>query len=434
MPVTHPWAGNYFVSTYPPFSAWDRSTAARPHPQLERFRADAAGVPLGLYVHIPFCTVRCLYCYYLSSAGRSELEIDSYVDALVREFTLLLDGPGIGEREPEFVYFGGGTPSILSAPQIQKLLCKLKALLPWTSLQEATWEVAPTTVTKGKLDVLRKAGITRISMGIQQLDDDVLKTNGRVHLSQDVDRALKLLRQFDFDVVNLDLIVGLIGESEETFSTSLDRVIGMNPDSVTIYQLEIPENTPLFRLYSEGKLDDVPPSWRLKRARLARGFETLEAAGYQIRSAYTAARPAKNQFVYQDAQYHGADLLGIGASAFSYYSGLHYQNVTSPKEYLNRINRGDQPIERSYSLSPDERLVREFVLQLKLGYVSESDFTKKFGVSIFDRFSDTISDFERRGLLTKSRDDLILTREGLLQVDELLPVFYLPEHQGIRYS
>jgi oxygen-independent coproporphyrinogen-3 oxidase len=216
---------------------------------------------------------------------------------------------------------------------------------------------------------------------------------------------------------------------------SLERIIQMNPDSVTIYQLELPLNTPLYRALGKSVPAGSLATWEVKRTRLANGFARLEAAGYQLRSAYTAAHfPQHQRFVYQDAQYHGADLLGIGASAFSYIDGIHGQNLTSLEAYLQRLGESRLAVERAYVLNDDERLIREFVLQLKLGWVNGNNFREKFHIDIFERFAGPIAHFAKQGLLARNGDELALTREGLLRVDRMLPAFYLPEHQHVRYS
>lgn len=430
-----PVEGNYFVSAYPPFSCWKKEHVPQLESKLNVPLSTAADTPLGLYVHIPFCDVRCMYCYYFSHANKSPDLIDGYIDALVKELAIYRAKLSFANRHLSFVYFGGGTPSILSERQIHKLIKQLKALFPWTAVQEATFECAPKSTTEPKLQALREAGITRISMGVQQLNDAILKQNGRVHLASDVERACAIIRRFNFEVVNIDLMVGLIGESDESFMESLERIIKMNPGSVTIYQLELPLNTPLYRVLDKSVPASSLATWEVKRARLANGFTRLEAAGYQLRSAYTAAHSPKHQrFVYQDAQYHGADLLGIGASAFSYIDGIHCQNLTSLESYLQRLDENRLAMERAYVLNGDERLLREFILQLKLGRVNGSHFRKKYDIDIFARFADPLAYFAKQGLLTRNGDGLALTREGLLRVDRMLPAFYLPAHQHVRYS
>jgi oxygen-independent coproporphyrinogen-3 oxidase len=425
--IEEPVAGNYFVAAYPPFSCWqeDRDTGF-----LNSSAAEPE--PLGLYVHIPFCDIRCLYCYYLSYAQKSPDLIDQYIDTLIEELRVYRD---ILKRPLCFVYFGGGTPSLLSAGQIRRLTAGVKALFPWTEAEEISFECAPKSVTESKLQALREAGVTRISLGVQQLNNEVLKKNGRVHLVEDVERAYATVRQVGFDVVNIDLMVGLVGESEASFFESLDRVLKLQPDSVTIYQLEVPLNTPLYRVLDKKIPADSLADWEVKRRRLAGGFSRLESAGYQIRSAYTAVRSTNYQkFVYQDAQYSGADLLGIGASAFSYLNGTHFQNLVSLRSYLERLDEGRLPVNRTYSLNDQERMVREFILQLKLGEVSRAYFLRKFDMDILEFFNSPLKHCTDEGWIKKSDDGIQLTSEGLLRVDRILPAFYLPEHQDIRYS
>jgi oxygen-independent coproporphyrinogen-3 oxidase len=170
-----PLVGSYFISAYPPFSCWKKEYVPELECKLDTPLAAAGDAPLGLYVHIPFCDVRCMYCYYLSHADKSPGLIDRYIDALVRELAIYRAKFSVTNRPLGFVYFGGGTPSLLSERQIHQLVEKLKALFPWTAVQEATFECAPKSVTEPKLRALREAGVTRLSMGVQQLNDEILK-------------------------------------------------------------------------------------------------------------------------------------------------------------------------------------------------------------------------------------------------------------------
>jgi len=389
---------------------------------------------LGLYVHIPFCVERCQYCYYLSYDDRPKL-MDQYVDSVVSELRQYAAVPALAGREPAFVYFGGGTPSLLPLRLLRRMLNELQNCLSWHRTHEVTFECAPKSVTREKLTLLRDAGITRISLGAQQLDDTVLQLNGRVHFTADIERAYDRIRGAGFPVVNVDLIVGLVGETEESFQKSLEHLINLAPDSVTIYQLEIPHNTPLYCALRNGQLTEPLPDWSVKRARLARGFSLLETQGYMVRSAYTAVRdPVKHAFVYQDRQYHGADLLGIGVSSFSYMAGWNQQNLVSMESYLTAVSHGELPLGRSYALSKEERMVREFILQMKLGAINLDYFRDKFQVDPLEYFSQPLARLADSGIMSIDDSQLRLSREGLLRADHLLPEFYLPQHRNLRYS
>ncbi|GMU33127.1 MAG: oxygen-independent coproporphyrinogen III oxidase [Planctomycetia bacterium] len=432
---SEPDSGNYFVSTYPPFSTWTADQIPAVQQRLETPTALTKDEPLGLYIHIPFCARRCHYCYYLSYAGRSSDDLDEYIECLLQELAMYRSAPALGLRELSFVYFGGGTPSLLSESQLAHLLSGLQALYSWRHVEESTFECAPQSVTAPKLQLLRDMGITRISLGVQDLNDEILRLSGRVHLVEDVMRAYDLIRHVGFDVVNLDMIAGLCGQTDASFSSSIQRVIEIQPDCLTIYPLEIPHNTPLYRRLQTDAAGEHPASWDTKRARLATAFDQLEAAGYTMRSAYAAARdPHRQRFVYQDAQYRGADLLGIGASAFSYLAGTHSQNMPSLEDYGACLRDRRLPLVRAYALTDDERLIREFILHLKLGFADVGFFQKKFQTDIRERFARPLASLQANGWLSVDRQGVRMTRQGLFLVDRLLSVFYLPQHQGLRYT
>ncbi|MCP3918378.1 MAG: coproporphyrinogen III oxidase family protein [bacterium] len=429
-----PVEGSYFVSTYPPFSVWTEDEVAAYRDTLARAHSEVN--ELGLYVHVPFCAERCQYCYYLSYANAEEERIEAYVDGLMAELESYARAPAIAGREVGFVYFGGGTPSMLSEERIRRVMAHIDRCFPVKQGRELTFECAPASALPAKLATLRDVGVTRVSMGVQALDDEVLRKNKRVHTVAEVERAYTCMREVGFDVVNLDLIVGLAGESDKTFFAGVDRLVGLAPESVTLYQLEIPLNTPLYRALADGRIEDGLPTWEEKHARLARAFEELERAGYSVRSAYSAVRdPLRHRFVYQDAQYRGADLVGVGPSAFSYVGGVHHQNVASLRGYLACSARGELPFGRAHVLSADEQLVREFVLQLKLGGADAAVFRGRFGVELTEVFAEPLERLCRAGLLTLTDDaDVRVTRAGLVRIDRVIPEFYLGQHHDVRYS
>lgn len=427
--------GSYFVAAYPPFSQWTAGGLDQFRHVLSQPPALPRRVPLGLYVHIPFCTERCNYCYYQSYAGKTRDQIDAYLDALLAELATYARQPALAGRVLDFVYFGGGTPSLLSTGRIRRLLRGLAQSVPWNAVREVTFEGAPQTVTLPKLVELREAGVTRLSLGVQQLDDDVLARNGRIHSVRDVERAWADIQRAAFDVVNIDLMVGMVGETDESFHRSLDRVVEMAPDSVTIYQLEIPSNTPLYLAIRTRPPEWHVPSWEVKRARLDEAFTKLEQAGYKLRSAYAAVRdPDRHRFLYQDEQYRGSDLLGIGVSSFSYLHGVHHQNLTPFEPYMQSLQAGRLPFGRAYALNEEERLVREFVLQLKLGRIELAPFRDKFGVEVDQYFAEPLARFRAEGWIEVDATSIQLTRQGLLRADRMVPSFYLPGHREVPYS
>ena len=421
--------GSYFVSNYPPYAFWRPERVPEVHAALERPPAPAT--PLGIYLHIPFCRKRCHFCYFKVYTDKDSSEIQNYLDAALQELALYARQPFIGGRKPSFIYFGGGTPSYISTRQLARLAGGMKRLLPWDEAREVTFECEPGTITEGKLKIIRDLGVTRLSLGIENFDEQILRINGRAHGAKDVDRSYELARSIGFPQLNIDLIAGMIGETPGNWRECIARTIALAPDSVTIYQMEIPYNTTIFK-EMRARGDEVAPvaDWQTKRAWVDYAFSELEASGYTVTSAYTAVKdPGRTSFLYRDLLWTGADMIGLGLASFSHIGGTHFQNEHEFERYIARLHAGALPIYRALTPTPEERMIRELILQMKLGRIRPGYFQDKFGVKLRQRFADPLSKLEEQGLLSSDRDHLRLNRDGLLQVDKLLHEFFLPEHR-----
>jgi oxygen-independent coproporphyrinogen-3 oxidase len=350
--------------------------------------------------------------------------------------SLYASRPFIGGRKPKFVYFGGGTPSYLSVDQLKQLTDGMKEFLPWDEVEEVTFECEPGTLTDHKLQAIRDLGVTRLSLGVENFNDHILEINGRAHHSKEIERAYKFARGIGFPQINIDLIAGMVEETEENWKDCVRKTIEMSPDSVTIYQMEIPFNTAIYRqMKAEGRLVAPVADWDTKRNWVAYAFAELERAGYTVGSAYTAVKDkSKTRFVYRDRLWAGADLLSLGVASFGHINGTHYQNHHEFEPYVSRVNEKEFPVFRALPPTDDERLIREFVLQLKLGRSSISYFDQKFSTDVLRRFATPLQTLQDWGFLTIEGDWLVLNREGLLQVDRLLHEFFLPEHKNARYA
>ena len=426
--------GNYFVSNYPPFSFWQTDAVPEVIDAMEQ--PPVNGTPLGLYLHIPFCRKRCHFCYFRVYTDKDSAAIKNYLDATLTELEIYARKPFIGERTPRFVYFGGGTPSYLSTKQLRHLTDGMKALLPWDAVEEVTFECEPGTLTDAKLKIIREVGVTRLSLGVENFDDHILEINGRAHRGGEIDRAYNFAREVGFPQINIDLIAGMLDETEDNWKACVAKTIEMSPDSVTVYQMEVPYNTTIYkRMQEDGKLSAPVADWETKRRWTDYAFAEFEAAGYTIGSAYTAVKDkAKTTFEYRDQLWAGADLLSLGVASFGHIGGVHYQNHHDFDPYVERVNAGELPIHRALTPNDDERLVREFILQLKLGSVSLNYFEKKFGVNPQQRFAEPLRRIKEWGYLNIDGDTVRINREGLLQVDRLLHEFFLPEHRNARYA
>ena len=426
--------GNYFVSNYPPFSFWKTERVGELEAALER--PPRPNTPLGVYLHIPFCRKRCHFCYFKVYTDKDSASIRNYIEAAVKELSHYAAKPFVGGRKPNFVYFGGGTPSYLSVDQLRHLTDSMKALLSWSEVEEVTFEAEPGTLTDHKLKAIREMGVTRLSLGVENFDDHILEINGRAHLSKEIARAYSYAREIGFPQINIDLIAGMVEETEANWKECIRKTIELSPDSVTIYEMEVPYNTTIYQqMKAQGKLVAPVADWETKRGWVNYAFHELEKSGYTVSSAYTAVRdPQRTRFIYRDRLWAGADLVGLGVASFGHIGGVHYQNHHDFDPYVTLVNQGRLPVYRALTPTEDERLIRELVLQLKLGQVSRAYFQNKFGTDITQRFAGPLQTLKDWGFLSVEGDRVLLNREGLLQVDRLLQEFFLPEHRNTRYA
>ena len=426
-------AGNYFVSNYPPYSFWKSEHV----PAVARVLAEAApaGVPLGIYVHIPFCRQRCDFCYFKVYTDKSSKEIRRYLAGLRRELALYAPHARFQGRKPRFVYFGGGTPSYLSAEQLKELFESVRTAFPWNEVQEVAFECEPGTLSEVKLAELARLGVTRLSLGVENFDSHILEINNRAHRAAEIQRTYDHARAVGFEQINIDLIAGMVGETEENWHRCVEQTIALSPESVTIYQMEVPYNTTLFQRMQAEHSEAAPVAdWDTKRRWTAQAFARLEEVGYRIGSAYTAVRGDRARFLYRDELWRGADLLGVGVSSFSHVGGVHFQNEHEFERYLARVEAGELPIGRALELGAEERMIREFILQMKLGRVETAYFARKFGVDLLQRFRAPLEAQRAAGWLELTPERITATRGGLLRIDTLLSDYFLERHQNARYA
>jgi oxygen-independent coproporphyrinogen III oxidase len=428
-------AGNYFVSNYPPFSFWKPDFVPAVESVLQR--PSATDIPLGVYFHIPFCRKRCHFCYFKVYTDKNASEIRAYINAGMKEMAQFAAQPYLQGRKAHYVYFGGGTPSYLSTPQLQELTDRMKDLIPWDGAAEVAFEAEPGTLNEKKLEAIRGVGVTRLSLGVEHFDDHILESNGRAHRSGEVDRAYAFARAQGFEHINIDLIAGMMNDTDAKWRDAVAKAVQLGPDAVTIYQMEVPYNTGIYQqMKAEGKVTAPVADWPTKRAWVSYAFDEFVKAGYTVTSAYTVVKdPERVKFVYRDALWEGSDLLSCGVASFGHLGGVHYQNQADVGPYMQAVDAGKSAIFRAYETNHDERFVREFILKLKLGSVRPSYYMQKFGENPLERFAPQLAYLVSEGFGTISDDRIELNREGLLQVDKLLHEFFMPQHrQYARYT
>jgi oxygen-independent coproporphyrinogen-3 oxidase len=425
--------GNYFVSNYPPFSQWKPEFVSEAINALAQpARVDD---PLGLYIHIPFCRKRCLFCYFKVYTDKNASEIEIYLDAIIKENELYSRTAAFQGRKLRFAYFGGGTPSYVSDKQLRYLVDGLNRHVSWQDAEEVTFECEPGTLNKNKLQTLKEIGVTRLSLGIEHFDDEILAANGRAHLSPEIYRAYEWAREVDFPQINVDLIAGMMGETEEKWRETVWRTVELEPDSVTIYQMELPYNTLISQDILKKGITSPIADWPTKRRWLNYAFEQFVARGYEIAGTDIVATKKKTcRFIYRDALWHGGDMIGLGVSSFSHFGGVNFQNAHNFEEYVRILNEDRLPIYRAVSLTPKQQLIREMVLQLKTGALDTDYFRRKFAVDVWEEFQPVYEELKEKELLERQNGMIRVTRRGLLEVDHFLIDFFEPELRTVRYA
>ena len=250
-----------------------------------------------LFAH-SFCRKRCHFCYFRVYTDKDSAAIKGYIDAALKNLALYARQPALGGAS-RASFTLAAERQVISANQLQQLTDGMKALLPWSEVEEVTFECEPGTLTDHKLKAIRDLSVTRLSLGVENFDDHILEINGRAHRSKEIWRAYGCARELGFPQINIDLIAGMVEETEENWRDCIRKTIDLSPDSVTIYQMEIPHNTTIYKeMKAEGRLVAPVADWEQKRDWVDDAFAELEKVGYTVGSAYTAVKDkAKTRFI-----------------------------------------------------------------------------------------------------------------------------------------
>lgn len=367
----------------------------------------------GLYIHIPFCLKKCRYCDFLSFEGSSGERREAYADALVKE----LDRYSMKRPAVDTVFVGGGTPSLLSAGQMGRILEAAQRGFCISRNAEITIEANPRTLTADKLAAYRAMGINRLSIGAQSMDDSLLSFMGRVHSSRDFVENFRAARAAGFDNINVDLMFGIPGQSLELWEDSLSRVLELSPEHVSFYSLQLEEGTELCRMYKNGQID-LPPQGE-EREMYHRGIAMLKKAGYCHYEISNSAKPGfecrHNLKYWNFDEYFAA---GAGSHSFCYDRGRRF-NTADLDQYIRRLQAGKDPAESGgYEEESAADYMGEYVftaLRKKAG-VDIEDFEDTFGVDFFKVYGDKIEkllEYREKGLLILEEKRIALTERGI---------------------
>ena len=366
-----------------------------------------------LYVHIPFCPKVCPYCsFYKEASDRNKTA--AFLDAVLRELdqqTAALAAAGRTLR-PETIFFGGGTPSALSTPQLAYLLGGLRDRLDLSALAEWTLEMNPATVSLEKARALRDLGVNRVSMGVQSWDAELLKTLGRVHTADQARRSYGLLREAGFDHVNLDLIFAVPGQTRETWRASLRETVALAPEHISAYNLTYEEDTEFLRRFEAGEFrrdDDLDADLFELTA------DTLAAAGYAPYEISNFARPGR-ECRHNLAYWHGADYLGLGPSAFSTVGERRWSNVRDTAGYVARVHAGEPAADFREDVPPATRTVETIAFGLRTD--------RGVAEALLTPWAETVAGHVGEGLMARTpAGRVVLTPRGRMVADAVAESF-----------
>lgn len=367
------------------------------------------------YVHIPFCTQICYYCDF-SKVFIKNQPVDSYLEHLLEEFQ------SYDIQKLSTLYIGGGTPTALSAPQLEVLLDGLTKNLDLSALEELTIEANPGDLDADKIAVLKNSAVNRVSLGVQTFDDKMLKKIGRSHLEKDIYENIDRLKLAGFDNISIDLIYALPGQTMEQVKENVAKAIGLDIPHMSLYSLILENHTVFMNRMRRGKLP--LPKEELEAEMFEYIIEELERAGFEHYEISNFSKPSfesRHNIMYWD----NAEYYGIGAGASGYVNGIRYKNHGPIRHYLSAVEEGNARITEEH-LSQKEQMEEEMFLGLrKKSGVSMVRFEEKFGRSFDGLYGEIVKDLVQQGLMQIEGDRVRMTKRGLFLGDTVAERFIL---------
>ena len=359
----------------------------------------------GLYVHIPFCAKKCHYCNFVVTTANTSVNHDAFLGALEKQ--MIFAGDFFQTSELDTLYLGGGTPSVMSKEETITLFDLIKRHFRIKNGAEITCEINPESLDLEKAENYRRMGANRISLGAQSFRDETLKRLNRPHAAKDIANSFQLSRKVGFDNISLDLILSLPGETLDDVKNSLNRLLELGPDHVSLYELTIEPKTVFGSLSKKGKW--AFPDEDLQVEMLLLGRTTLKKAGFRHYELLNYAKPgfeSRHNRIYWDNQ----EYLGLGPGAFSYIKGQRFMFAASYLDYLQKIEKGDWSNSEEETLDAEKKEVESFLLALR---TYEGADTGRFH-SLMERMEENIQNLEAKELLASTGGRIRLTNRGQL--------------------
>ena len=363
---------------------------------------------LAVYIHMPFCKKKCHYCDFVSFAGMDDW-IDEYIDFLLMEMNWYK--PYLKDYSIKTLFIGGGTPSYVDGKYIKRLIEFIRENYNAENVEEITIEANPGTLNREKLILYKEAGVNRISLGAQSLNDRLLKTIGRIHTSEDVVESIRLIKALGFDNINVDLMFGLPNQTVADCISTLEVVVDLGVEHISYYSLILEENTPISRWYEEGKIK--LPDDELDRMMYHEGVKFLKSKGFKHYEISNFCKPGfeckHNLFYWQIRPY-----MGFGIAAHSNVEKNRFSNYTSFNDYFSSLKEDKAPINVAEYIDSNMEMAEYMIMGLRLiDGIDKDDFRSRFGKNIEDVYGHVIDKYVREGLLEENSNNVKFTEKGL---------------------
>ena len=361
---------------------------------------------IGVYIHIPFCKRKCYYCDFVSYPEKYELQ-GKYIDKVIQEIEE--NKKILQDNNVTTIYIGGGTPSSIKPELIKRILNKVYNYTEINNIKEITIEVNPGTATKNNLQLYKNCGINRISIGLQSTNNDILNEIGRIHNFNQFLDTYKWAREAGFKNINVDLMIGIPNQTIDDVKTSLEKVVSLKPEHISVYSLIVEDETPMKKLIESGKLKLPDEEDERNQYKYTKNF--LELNGYKHYEISNFAKPGfeskHNLNCWEQKQY-----IGLGVAAHSYINGVRYSNTISLEEYLNKDSKDIKEIHETQTI---DDMKKEYMLLglRKIDGVQISKFEEKFGENPIYLFKNELKKLIQEGLLIIDLDNIKLTEKGL---------------------
>ena len=362
---------------------------------------------ISLYIHIPFCAQKCLYCDFPSFARKDHLR-KAYIEALNKEIISLREKHN--NLEINTIFIGGGTPSVLEADELECLL-KEVAKLNMAKYIEYSMECNPGNLTEEKLEVMKKYGVNRISMGLQAKQDNLLKGLGRIHNYKTFKENFLLAKKVGFNNINVDLMFGLPNQRLNEWEETLREIISLEPAHISAYSLIIEEGTAFYNLYENDKLKLPTEEEERKMYHLAK--KILEENGfnqYEISNYAKEGKECRHNLAYWNMD----NWIGVGSAAASYINGKRIKNISSVEEYINSINEKGEAVEEIINNSKNDNMEEFMFMGLrKINGIDENEFKNRFSMNINDVYGEILNKYIDEGLLIRESGRIFLSEKGI---------------------